>query len=173
MSDDSIVEIKNKIRSFVEENIKPYEKNPRDFIKCWPLLGKENYFALLSNAYNANDKNIFTKYLILLEELCRLSISGFMLSYLSQGWIIECLQRLAVNDYHEDILNKCKKGEISGAFCMTEEGYGSSYSELKTIATLNNGKWDINGEKIYITNAAFADCYIVVANTLVNNKPVV
>ena len=48
---------------------------------------------------------------------------------------------------------------------MTEPGGGSSYKNLKTRASRSGDTWDIEGTKIYITNAAFADYFIVAANT--------
>ena len=157
--------VKSRIVNFIEDSITPFVNDPASFTKSWPLFGKENLFGLMSKAYRDDDLGSLNEHLILVEELCKVPISGFMISFLSQGWIIEILERLSTNDYHKKILDNFKKGEAIGSFCLTEPSYGSSYSNLATLAVNVNGKWDITGGKIYITNAAFANYFIVVANT--------
>lgn len=155
-----------RFRSLVAEHVKPLEHDPANFRECWPTLGREGLFGLLSQAYRCQDMRYLEDYLTLLPVLCAVPISGFMLSFLSQGWIIECLRMLSNDAYHENALDGCAKGEKVGAFCLTEPSYGSSYGNLATTATRNGSDgWDIVGEKIYITNAAFADYFVVVANT--------
>jgi alkylation response protein AidB-like acyl-CoA dehydrogenase len=56
-------------------------------------------------------------------------------------------------------------GELMGAYCLTEPGAGSDANSGKTKAELiNNAKeYKINGQKIWISNAGFADVFIVFA----------
>lgn len=56
-------------------------------------------------------------------------------------------------------------GEKIAAFCLTEAQAGSDSFNLKTTATKKNGKWIINGEKLWITNGAIADVFSVFART--------
>lgn len=55
------------------------------------------------------------------------------------------------------------KGESLGAFGLTEPGAGSDAGGTKTKAELKGDKFVINGEKCWITNAAFARTVIVTA----------
>jgi alkylation response protein AidB-like acyl-CoA dehydrogenase len=50
-----------------------------------------------------------------------------------------------------------------GAFAVTEPGAGSDVRSLRTRAVRAGDEWVINGQKIYITNGAYADVYVVVA----------
>lgn len=51
-----------------------------------------------------------------------------------------------------------------GAFCLTEANSGSDAFALTTKAEKKGDKWLLNGKKIFITNAAEADIFIVFAN---------
>lgn len=56
-------------------------------------------------------------------------------------------------------------GEKFGAYCLTEPGAGSDANSGKTTATLTeDGKhYKINGQKMWISNAGFAEVFIVFA----------
>lgn len=56
-------------------------------------------------------------------------------------------------------------GAKIAAFCLTEAQAGSDSFNLKTTAVKQNGKWIINGEKLWITNGAIADVFSVFART--------
>lgn len=63
-------------------------------------------------------------------------------------------------------LPKLASGEMIAAFCLTEPGAGSDAASIKTSAAKNpDGTWTLNGEKIWITNGAFADFFTVFART--------
>ncbi|KAB2330456.1 acyl-CoA dehydrogenase [Cytobacillus depressus] len=55
------------------------------------------------------------------------------------------------------------------AFALTEPGAGSDVSSLKTTAKKIGDDYLLNGEKCFITNATFADFYVVLANVLVKS----
>ena len=60
---------------------------------------------------------------------------------------------------------KLASGEWFGAYCLTEPGAGSDANSGKTTATLSeDGKhYLINGQKMWISNAGFANLFIVFA----------
>lgn len=62
-------------------------------------------------------------------------------------------------------LPKLASGEWKASYCLTEPGSGSDANSGKTKATLSpDGKhYLINGQKMWITNAGFADLFIVFA----------
>lgn len=63
-------------------------------------------------------------------------------------------------------LPKLATGEMIAAFCLTESGSGSDAASIKTNAVKKaDGSWILNGEKIWITNGAFADFFTVFAKT--------
>ena len=62
-------------------------------------------------------------------------------------------------------LPKLATGEWVGAYCLSESGSGSDAQAAKTSARLNaeGTHWILNGEKMWISNGAFADVYTVFA----------
>ena len=56
-------------------------------------------------------------------------------------------------------------GEKLGAFALTEPGAGTDAAMQKTVAEDKGDHWVLNGSKIFITNAGYADIFIVMAMT--------
>lgn len=65
----------------------------------------------------------------------------------------------------EKYLPKLATGEWKGSYCLTEPGSGSDALAAKTKAVLSeDGKYYVlNGQKMWITNAGFADVFTVFA----------
>ncbi|WP_432517895.1 acyl-CoA dehydrogenase family protein [Saccharolobus islandicus] len=57
------------------------------------------------------------------------------------------------------------RGDKVAAFANTEPAAGSDVAGIQTIAKKINGKYVINGRKIFITNGGIADYYVVTART--------
>ncbi|TAL66373.1 MAG: acyl-CoA dehydrogenase [Bacteroidetes bacterium] len=68
-------------------------------------------------------------------------------------------------DQRERYVTKLASGELIGAYCLTEPGSGSDANSGKTNAKLSeDGKhYILNGQKMWITNAGFADTLVVFA----------
>lgn len=60
---------------------------------------------------------------------------------------------------------KLASGDHLGAFALTEPHSGSDAGSLRTTAIKKNGKYLLNGSKIFITNGGAADIYITFALT--------
>ena len=60
-------------------------------------------------------------------------------------------------------LPKLGSGELLAAYALTEPGAGSDAMNAKTVATLDGDTWVLNGSKMWITNAGFADVFVVFA----------
>ena len=57
------------------------------------------------------------------------------------------------------------KGERFGGSALSEPGAGSDFAAIKTRAVRDSDDWVLNGEKAWITNAAFGDVFIAYAQT--------
>jgi len=65
----------------------------------------------------------------------------------------------------EQYIPKLARGEHIGAFGLTEPNAGTDAAGQQTIAVLEDDHYILNGSKIFITNAGYADVYIVFAMT--------
>ena len=69
------------------------------------------------------------------------------------------------DEQKEKYLKPLASGEKLGAFALTEPSAGTDAAMQKTVAEDKGDHWLINGSKIFITNAAYADIFIVFAMT--------
>jgi len=65
----------------------------------------------------------------------------------------------------EKYLTKLNKGEIIGAFSLTEPHAGSNPSAIKTTAILKGDYYVLDGTKAFVTNAGLANIYVIFAKT--------
>ena len=65
----------------------------------------------------------------------------------------------------EKYLPKLCSGEWLGAFGLTEPGAGTDAQGQQTTAVEDGDYWVLNGSKVFITNAGYADVFIVIAVT--------
>jgi hypothetical protein len=63
----------------------------------------------------------------------------------------------------EQWLPRLINGELKAAYCLTEPGSGSDATAAKTTAMRDGDHWVLNGQKMWISNAGFADVFIVFA----------
>lgn len=69
------------------------------------------------------------------------------------------------DEQKQRFLKPMSKAELIGCFGLTEPDVGSDPANMKTTAKKVTGGWVLNGSKMWITNAPFADLAIVWANT--------
>jgi alkylation response protein AidB-like acyl-CoA dehydrogenase len=68
-------------------------------------------------------------------------------------------------DQRQRYVTKLATGEFIGAYCLTEPGAGSDANSGKTNAkpSADGTYYTLNGQKMWITNAGFADTFVVFA----------
>jgi alkylation response protein AidB-like acyl-CoA dehydrogenase len=57
------------------------------------------------------------------------------------------------------------RGEVLGAWCLTEPSAGSDASAIQTRAVKRGGAWILNGTKVFVTQGSIAGVYVVLAVT--------
>lgn len=75
------------------------------------------------------------------------------------------LLEFGTEEQKQKYLTKVASGEWIGAFGLTEPGAGTDAAGQQTKAVLDGDNYILNGSKIFITNASYADVYIVMAMT--------
>lgn len=80
--------------------------------------------------------------------------------------IADVLVREGTAHHHQKFLARLTNGQaLTASFCLTENSSGSDASALKTSAVKKGSKYILSGEKIYVTNGAFSDFFLVMAKT--------
>ncbi|SHH39028.1 Acyl-CoA dehydrogenase, partial [Thermosyntropha lipolytica DSM 11003] len=107
----------------------------------------------------------FLAYVIAVEELSRVCAStGVTLSaHVSLcSWPI---WKFGTEEQKMKYLVPLAEGKKLGAFAITEPGAGSDAGATRTTAVLDGDEYVLNGTKVFITNAYYADIYVVIART--------
>lgn len=102
---------------------------------------------------------------IVMEEFGK-ACAGSTLSYLAHSML--CVNNIAVNASKEQqakYLPKLISGEHIGAMGMSEPGYGSDAVGMQCKATKDGDDYKITGNKMWITNAQFADVVYLYTRT--------
>ena len=104
-------------------------------------------------------------YAIAVEELSRVdgSAGDIIAAHTSLGTYPVAV--FGTEEQKQKYLPALTKGEKLGAFALTETGAGSDVNELETTAAAEEDHYILNGSKIYVTNAPYADIYTVFAVT--------
>lgn len=97
------------------------------------------------------------------EELGRAcsSTRGFMTVHSSL--VMQCINQWGTENQKLAYLPKLAKGELIGCYCLTEPEAGSDAASIRTTATPVKGGYQLNGEKIWITNGNIASLAVVFA----------
>jgi acyl-CoA dehydrogenase len=81
------------------------------------------------------------------------------------GVTSQCIASGGTEEQRKRYLPPLAAGELIGCFCLTEPDAGSDARSLRTTARRDGDSYVLNGTKRYITNAASAGLYVVMART--------
>lgn len=79
------------------------------------------------------------------------------------GLCSQMILEYGAEDQKRRYLPKMARGEITGAFGLTERNVGSDAANLETTAERDGGGYVLNGVKRYITNAPDAEVFVIMA----------
>ncbi|MGH2556127.1 MAG: acyl-CoA dehydrogenase family protein [Actinomycetota bacterium] len=150
-------EFRHAIRDFTEEVISPraeemdrLEEFPTDIVK---QMGQMGLFGLpFPEEYGGQGADFLTL-CIAIEELARVDSSMAITLEAGVGLGANPIYADGTEEQKQRWLVPMCRGEILGAFGLTEPGGGSDAGATKTTARLEGGEWVINGSKAFITNS--------------------
>ena len=94
----------------------------------------------------------FLSLCLAIEELARVDSSIAITLEAAVGLGANPIHRFGTEDQKRRWLEPMCRGEILGAFGLTEPGGGSDAEATRTTARLEDGRWVVNGSKAFITN---------------------
>lgn len=102
---------------------------------------------------------------VCIEEIARQCASTAVLVDVHNSVACEPLMLFGSEEQKKRWLPRMASGQVFGAFALTEPSSGSDAGALKTSARRSNGKWVLNGSKVFITGVGRAGLYLVFART--------
>ena len=109
-------------------------------------------------------------YCILQEEISRAcaSTATFIGAHQSIGGMT--IHKYGTQEQKKKYLAPMARGEMIGAYALTEPESGSDAMGMKTTAVKKGDRWIVNGTKIWITNGGLADVVAVFCNAKGENE---
>ena len=156
-------------REFAENEVKPLAKKvdaeeyfPAETVKKMAKLGMMGIYFPTEVGGAGGD---VLSYVMAVEEMSKVcGTTGVILS----AHTSLCAAPIYENGTPEQkakYLPKLCSGEWLGAFGLTEPGAGTDAQGQQTTAVEKDDCWVLNGSKIFITNAGYADVFVIIAVT--------
>jgi short-chain 2-methylacyl-CoA dehydrogenase len=150
-------EFRKAVREFAEEVVAPRvedmdrkEELPMDLVK---QMGELGLFGVpFPEEYGGQGADFLT-FCLAVEELARVDSSIAITLEAAVGLGATPIFRFGTEEQKQRWLGPMCRGEILGAFGLTEPGGGSDAAATRTSAKLEDGRWVINGSKALITNS--------------------
>jgi alkylation response protein AidB-like acyl-CoA dehydrogenase len=167
--------VRDTVRRLCREELAPLveaaeenEEFPRRIFKRWGELGLFGVRYPEQDGGSGLDK---VSDCIVREELSYLS-QAFATSWSAHSHLgIWPIWKIGTAAQRARYFEPALSGEKISGFGLSEPDGGSNIRAMKTRAEKVDGGWKLNGSKLYITNAPFADFLMVAARTSAEIKP--
>lgn len=171
---DEEKQLQEVCRDFAQNEIAPYaEKHDHDEtfnIDAFKKMGELGLLGITADPEFGGAGLGATAATIVMEEFGK-ACPGLTLSYLAHAML--CVNNIATNcskEQQAQYLPKLITGEHIGAMGMSEPGYGSDAIGMQCKAKVDGEHYIINGNKMWITNAQYADVVYLYTRTGENKK---
>lgn len=104
-------------------------------------------------------------YVLAMEEIAKVDASAAVVMSVNNSLVCAGLEKFCNEEQKMKYLVPLAKGEVIGAFCLSEPEAGSDATSQKTTAIDMGDHYLLNGTKNWITNGNTASTYIVIAQT--------
>lgn len=163
-------EILKLARSFAAQELRPgveereedessFDRGPVDMLGELGFLG-----MLIPEAYDGLGLDMLT-YLYVLEEIAWGDASVAVSMSVHNSLPTQTLLRHGSEEQKERWLKPMARGEVLGAFSLSEADAGSDASAIVTQAEPDGDGWRLNGAKMWVTNGASADVVLMMVRT--------
>jgi len=161
--------LQTSIREFCEEHVKDRarewdhaEKFPLETVKQLGQLGALG--ILVSEEYGGAGMDSLAV-AVAVEEVARYDGSLALTVASHNGLGTSHIRLFGNDDQRKRYLPRLATGEFLGAWGLTEPGSGSDAAGLRTTGVRKGDRWILNGTKMFITQGAYGDVFVILALT--------
>ena len=109
-------------------------------------------------------------YVLAMEEISKVDASTSVIMSVNNSLVCWGIETFGTEEQKKKYLVPLAKGEIIGAFCLSEPEAGSDATSQKTTAIDKGDYYLLNGTKNWITNGSTASVYLVIAQKNIDKK---
>src|SRR6478672_11499806 len=156
--------IQKAAREFAQNELKPgvierdeHQKFPAEQIK---KMGELGFLGMMvSQEYGGGGMDTVS-YVLAMEEISKIDASASVVMSVNNSLVCWGLEAYGTEDQKRKYLAPLAKGEVIGAFCLSEPEAGSDATSQQTTAIDMGDYYLLNGVKNWITNGGKASTYI-------------
>ena len=161
--------IRDAARDFAQTELLPgvierdeNQRFPEEQIK---KLGELGFLGMMVDPKYGGGGMDTISYVLAMEEISKIDASCSVAMSVNNSLVCWGLETFGTEEQKEKYLKPLARGEIIGAFCLSEPEAGSDATSQRTTAIDRGDHYLINGTKNWITNGNSATIYLVIAQT--------
>lgn len=162
-------EILEMLKDFCEKEVGPkaaeIDENERFPEETWHALAEMGMMGVpLPEEYGGAGLS-YVNYIGVCEELAKYCATTSVMVSAHSSLCTWPIYNFGTEEQKQKYLPSLCSGEKLGAFGLTEPGAGTDAAMQKTTAEDKGDHWLLNGSKIFITNAGYAETFVIFAMT--------
>ncbi|HFK5510335.1 TPA: acyl-CoA dehydrogenase [Elizabethkingia anophelis] len=161
--------IQQAARDFAQNELLPgvierddQQKFPAEQVK---KMGEMGFLGMMVDPKYGGAGMDSVSYVLAMEEISKVDASAAVVMSVNNSLVCAGLERFASEEQKVKYLTPLAKGEVIGAFALSEPEAGSDATSQSTTAEDKGDYYLLNGTKNWITNGNNATYYIVIAQT--------
>jgi len=162
-------QIRDLAREFADNELRPHAEEwdreshfPREVIGS---LGELGFLGMLIPEEWDGLGLDTTAYLVALEEIARGDASVAVAMSVHNSLPTQMILANGSDEQKERWLRPMARGELLGAFSLSEPDSGSDAAAMQAQARKTDGGWVLNGAKAWVTNGGFGDVVVTMVRT--------
>jgi len=161
--------VRDLAREFAEREIAPFiaewDENAHFEPSLVKKMGDLGFLGMMiPEEYDGLGLDTST-YLIALEEIATVDASAAVLMSVHNSLPTQMILRYGTDEQRARFLNPMARGELLGAFALSEPEAGSDAASLTTQAVRDGDEWVLNGTKSWVTSGSHAGVILAMART--------
>ena len=163
------IAVRDAARDFAQ-NVLKAEVIERDRDQRFPAeeikqLGELGFMGMMVDPKYGGSGMDTVSYVLAMEEISKVDASTSVCMSVNNSLVCWGLEKFGNEEQKQKYLVPLAKGEIIGAFCLSEPEAGSDATSQQTTAIDHGDHYILNGTKNWITNGSSASVYLVIAQT--------
>lgn len=139
-----------------------HSKFPAEQVK---MMGELGFLGMMVDPKYGGAGLDSISYVLAMTEIAKVDASAAVVMSVNNSLVCAGLEKFGTEEQKQKYLVPLAKGEVIGAFCLSEPEAGSDATSQKTTAIDKGDHYLLNGTKNWITNGNTASTYIVIAQT--------